>query len=330
MVKKYMLRFILCCIFLIISACTTAFASFKALDSVSFGPNEFGGNYDDVFKDNGTKFKFEYKETEANGPELIIKNKKDIVFSQPVTALGKYYSMTLTRIQDVDSGRIFYIAQRVYGGPQSKDTYSYLLGYDEKTGKWKKYIDIKNYYAPINYGFAGMTIRYGKLTLYHFGSKYHSYTLTWNNNKQNFDYIDNGTVDKTYFNSALVYNPKYRPVYAHMDGETYLDLDSVSTVKDTESTWVFTATLYSTIRNSDILPRDGYSLKAMVDKQNHRAWIWDDRKQQWQEIPMHSVPYGYQLSSCVAVNWIYQHRYGEFLGGLGGSMQYVANSYRGN
>lgn len=327
--NKNVLRFMLCCLFFIVSIGTTAFASFKPLDSISFGPNEFGGNYDDVFKDNGIKFKFEYT-TKGVSPQLIIKNKKNVVFTQPVTSLGKYYSMTLTRIQDADTGRIFYIAQRVYGGPKSQETYSYLLGYDSTTGTWKKYVDIKNYYSPILYGFSGMTIRYGKLTLYHFGRQYHSYTLTWNDAKQVFDYTDNGVVDNSYFNSALVYNRQYRPVYAHMDSEIYLDINSINTLEDTDSRWIFTATSYSTIRNSDVLPRDGHSIKAMVDKVNHRAWSWNEEKQQWVELPMHSVPYGYQMPSCIAINWAYQHRYGTFLGNLGGVMTSMAQNYKGN
>lgn len=324
--NKNVLRFMLCCLFFIVSIGTTAFASFKPLDSVSFGPNEFGGNYDAVFKDNGIKFKFEYT-TKGGSPQLIIKNKKNVVFTQPVTSLGKYYSMTLTRIQDADTGRIFYIAQRVYGGPKSKETYSYLLGYDSTTGTWKKYVDIKNYYSPILYNHSGMTIRYGKLTLYHFGSQYHSYTLTWNDGKQDFDYIDNGITDLSYFNSALAYNHQYRPVYAHMDSETYLDVNSINTTEDTDLLWVFTAKLCYTIRNSDVLS-DAGTITAMINKKSRRAWIWNG--QHWIEIPMHtSPPSAIYIASSVAINWAYQYRYGQFLGTLGGSMPAIAKDYKG-
>lgn len=307
----------------------SAFATFTPLNSVSFGPNEFGGNYDDTFKDNGVQFNLAYVEKGQSGPEFVVKKKGKVIYTKPVSSLGKYYSIHVVRIKNNDDGRIFYIVQRpsgLYGG-----AFSYLMGYDEKADKWQEYADIKNYYNPTGRDYhKGFTIHYGKLCAYHYNTDlYHTYNLFWDSAKNWFGFTDEGSVKTEYFQSALVYNPRYRPTYAHMDGETYVDLNSIFTWKEEGTIWVFDVDTYSVGRNSDVLGTK-YTNKYMIDKSSRRAWRFDKKKETWEELPMHSCPYGYQFSSCVAINWCVQHKYGYFLGNLGGEMNYSVRHYKGN
>lgn len=236
----------------VLSLCTAVpgFASFVPVHSVVFGPER--NNYDDSFKDHGNKFHISY--TRENGvPQIIVKSHGKVIYTKEVPSLGRFYTMEIHQIVNEDDGRNFYIVQ-------SKDSeFSYLMGYDERKKEWQTYTEAQNYYSPVP-GEAvheGITIHYGDLGVYHFNNlndSYHWYKLFWDKNADWFGYREGEETRRTtYFNSALVYNPQYRPVYANADYETYLDMDSIDTDKDKNGVWTFTARKYETIMESDIL-----------------------------------------------------------------------------
>lgn len=314
-------------VLLSLCAAVPAFATFAPVHSVVFGPDR--NNYDDSFKDHGNKFHISY--TREDGvPRIVVKQHSKVIYTKEVPSLGRYYTMEIHQIVNEDDGRNFYIVQ-------SKDSeFAYLMGYDEKSKSWQTYTDARNYYSPVA-GEAvheGITVHYGDLGVYHFNNlsdRYHWYKLFWDKNADWFGYKEGKETRRTtYFNSALVYNPQYRPVYANADYETYLDMDSFDTDKDKDGVWTFTAKKYETIMESDILTGEGQKVKYRIDTNTGRAYIYNKQTRQWDELPIHSTPSSAEMADSVAVNWACKHHFGFFLGDLGGAMgRYIAD-YKGD
>ena len=313
---------------LAVTLCTSfsALASFSPVHSVVFGPER--NNYDDSFKDHGNKFHISY--ARENGvAQIIVKQHSKVIYTKEVPSLGRYYTMEIHQIVNNDDGRNFYIVQ-------SKDSeFAYLMGYDERTKSWQTYTDARNYYSPVA-GEAvheGITLHYGDLGVYHFNNlsdQYHWYKLFWDNKAQWFGYKEGAENRRTtYFNSSLVYNEQYRPIYAQGDYETYLDMKSISTDTDKDGVWTFTARKHETILESDILTGEGQKVKYRVDTNKSKAYIYDKSTKQWNELTMHSTPSPEQMADSVAVNWACQQHFGYFIGDLGGAMARYAADYKG-
>lgn len=178
------------CIFMAVFLIPCAsLANFTQLDRVTFH-NERGtmtANWDDSFKDYGTKINISLIKGNSGRRVFTVKQKGKVVYQYPVAVADNGYVMQ--RVRDDASGRIFYILHTGEIG-------GYVFGYDPENGVWNKYIDVKNYYAGLNYDFSGINLKNGDMDLYFSQSTspyaHHDYRLFWNNTANWFGYEDLG------------------------------------------------------------------------------------------------------------------------------------------
>jgi hypothetical protein len=313
---------------LILSTTQLCFATFSAQDTfvlgaeLDYSTNQYVNRNDKTFVDKGNSFDFSYIPENGLVSNFTIKRDNKIIYTKAINALSANSSIRVIRIKDTDNGRNFYII-----GMQYK--LKYLMGYNEKENKWKIYVDADNYYNSSDKGYYGITIHNGQLCIYQQGvEKYHRYILTLDSSSDSFVAKDEGELELNYFDDSYNYDPDYRPLYAHMDEESYVDLSSLRTISDLDDIWIFEVKGVSTGRNSDIGKTYG-PIRYKVEKSTRRAWCFDDRKFIWSELPMHSTPAGYQTAACACVNWCYAYKYGKLLGNFD-LMDYMLKTYKGN
>jgi hypothetical protein len=283
-------------------------------------------NWSDSFKEGKDKYMFYCNHNAISPSELIIKQKGKVVYTKQLPPIEKISRTQVIQIKDDLTNRIFYIIdnQDYHHG------FGYIIGYDSVKGQWQEYINRKNYYAPIK-GHQGISVRHGDIVIYNCSGVYdnQAYRLFWNKSANWFGYEDLGFSKKGYFDDALNQNPKYRPLYAHMDYEEYLVVDSILTWQEDDTTWEFNADIISAFRNTDLVVGK-YAGKYKINKRTRQAWRWNSKKNQYDELPMFSSPYGFQMSACALVNWCYMIKYGQFLGNQLSGTTYILNVYNGD
>jgi hypothetical protein len=297
----------------VIFLCTSmAFASFTVIKNMTWHTSYDGleNNWSDSFTEGKNKYMFYCNHNAVAPSELVIKQKEKVVYTKQLPPIEKTSRTHAIQIKDDLTGRIFYIIDN----QDYKNGFGYIIGYDPVKGEWQEYIDKKNYYTPIR-GRQGISIRHGDAVIYNCGGvdDNQAYRLFWDKSANWFGYEDLGFSRRGYFDDALNQNPKYRPLYAHMDYEQYLVVDSIFTWQDDDTTWIFDADVVNAFRNTDLIV-DKWSGKYKINKNTHQAWVWNSKKEEYEELPMFSSPYGFQMLSCSLVNWCYMIKYGQFLG----------------
>jgi hypothetical protein len=309
----------------VVFLCTsTAFASFTVVKNMTWHTSYDGleNNWSDSFTEGKNKYMFYCNHNETAPSELVIKQKGKVVYTKQLPPIGKMSTIKAIQIKDDSTGRIFYIINNF--------AFGFIIGYDPVKGEWQEYVDKKNYYTPIH-GYQGISIRHGDVVIYNCGGVYDNqvYRLFWDKSANWFGYEDLGFSRRGYFDDALNQNPKYRPLYAHMDYEQYLVVDSIFTWQDDDTTWVFDADIVDAFRNTDLIvsKRSG---KYKINKRTRQAWAWNSKEEQYKELPMFSTPYGFQMASSSLVNWCYMIKYGQFLGNNPSVTTHPLDIYNGN
>lgn len=132
---------------------------------------------------------------------------------------------------------------------------------------------------------------------------------------------------QAYFKGAPAYNSNYRPIYAHMRVETYVDLSSINIVQN-DNTWlVFNVLTVNADEDSDIVRENNKTIRFKVNKHSREAWVANNSD--WNYINFNRSPYGYEQSAFVAVNMCYEYMYGEFLNDSSGSAISTGSDYKG-
>ncbi len=121
---------ILVTLFLLVLTCTAS-ANFVQLNRTSVGARLRDVRYITTFNDYGSKFRFSFRSQGHKPGVLTVKKDNKVIYSDKVPFAGYAY---MNRIQDEDSGRIFYIL----GNTELRGI---IMGYDPQTGKWIKYVD---------------------------------------------------------------------------------------------------------------------------------------------------------------------------------------------
>lgn len=309
----------------VVFLCTsTAFASFTVIKNMTWHTSYDGleNNWSDSFTEGKNKYMFYCNHNETAPSELVIKQKGRVVYTKQLPPIGKMWTIHATQIKDDSTGRIFYII--------NNRTFGFIIGYDPVKGEWQEYVDKKDYYTPIR-GMQGISIRHGDVVIYNCGGVHdnQAYRLFWDKSANWFGYEDLGFSRRGYFDDALNQNPKYRPLYAHMDYEQYLVVDSIFTWQNDDTTWIFNADIVTAFRNTDLIEHKGAG-KFKINKNTHQAWVWNSKKEQYEELPMFSTPYGSQMLSSSLVNWCYMLKYGQFLGNNPSVTTYPLDVYNGN
>jgi hypothetical protein len=96
---------ILVTLFLLVLTCTAS-ANFVQLNRTSVGARLRDVRYITTFNDYGSKFRFSFRSQGHKPGVLTVKKDNKVIYSDKVPFAGYAY---MNRIQDEDSGRIFYI-----------------------------------------------------------------------------------------------------------------------------------------------------------------------------------------------------------------------------
>lgn len=293
-----------------------SFASFTKLNIVELGtigdPPQIRSTTTE--NDNGNTFTFSYIPDNGLTSTFTIKKGDRTIYRITKNELTVSSHVYITKIQNDKNNQIFYIINNK------------LMGYDAINNIWKIYVNLDDYYNPLGEtSNRKLTIQNGNLCIYTQGAnQQHVYILNWDNGTKNFSYIDKGVSDLVYFDDIYNYSPNYRPIYAHMDSEQYVDLASIKTIKDGD-VWIFDVNTIFTGRNSDIGIVNTY--RYMINKVTMKAWRHDPGG--WVNVPVTSDKYaGYQISSITSVNWCYAYRFGRFMGNFD-LMDQMAQKYKG-
>ncbi len=132
---------------------------------------------------------------------------------------------------------------------------------------------------------------------------------------------------QAYFKGAPAYDSNYRPIYAHMRVERYVDLSSMNIIQNDDTWLVFSVLTASTDEDSDILRKSDTATRYKINKLTREAWIANNSG--WDYLNLQRAPYGYEESSFNAVNICYAHLYGEFLNDSSGSASAYISYYKG-
>lgn len=172
--------------------CSFAFANFDTLNSVHFTGKDTpyrSNNFKLTSLDNGIPTEVRIKKDGTGFLQMTVSQNKQRVYETYLTKTGNL--MTLQRVQDEASGRIFYVMNGI--------RYGAVYGYDPINKQWQEYINAKNYYS--GYDQPNVTLRVkpeGEMELSFFvfgnpsGVPNHIYHLSWNNDTNRFDYKDLG------------------------------------------------------------------------------------------------------------------------------------------
>lgn len=114
-----------------------------------------------------------------------------------------------------------------------------------------------------------------------------------------------------YFNDALAENPNYRAISFGMGYESYVDLGSIRTIRDTGREWVFTVNVFNAKEDTGVI-EGTYTLTYKIDS-GKQAWVYEDNLSSWSPIPMGKNLKHKQLGDYVTVNQCYKLKKGEFL-----------------
>ena len=278
---------------------------------------------------------------DEDNPMLQVVSGDEVVW-QKMLPPEKVSSYGLLETIKDDNNRLFYIVgasgyTTAYYGTQedSKRVSSqYIIGENPTTNAWKEYVNVNNYYFPGEYNSPEFTIRYGELILRSgHGPYYYAYQLDYDSDKDAFTYKDLGKMEVPYFNSALAFNPRYRPIYAHMDVEEYLDVYSIKTEYEDSDTWIFTARSVSALRGSDtLLDNNRNPVKYEINRSTKQAWyydVWNHNKTGWVLLDPERSSMGYQGIFFTTVNWASKIHNGFFLYPDNYAVQGAANDYKG-
>lgn len=314
-------------------AVTSVDAIFVPTTARTFYPdkdyNNYSGNYDDDFKEGKHKINIAYNDKDGN-PKFIVKdksNKNAILLTLPSPQLK--YQAKVTQIQNKDNGQYFYIVDG------RSDKYGYLMGLDKKTGKWRVYANKDNYYNPVGSSNGeGITLHYGNISVYHHGAKHHEYWLKWDERKNDFTYEDKDSHEFTYFNSALAYDKRYRPLYAHMGTEWYLDMKSITTYANDDNVCKFSCGIRTAPWESDIISDSMGRFNFKYYKQSKKLFFEytakDGSTKKLEELDYDKSPVGVFWHNVTAAGVLaYREISGELLGDLGGDLGYIEEWYKG-
>jgi len=134
---------------------------------------------------------------------------------------------------------------------------------------------------------------------------------------------------QAYFEGAPAYNAKYRPIYAHQGIEVYVDLSSIYIVQEDTTTLRFNVLTASCQEDTDTVSESSKPMHFLVNKSTREAWIWTTNNPKWTYLDLNRAPYGYEVSSFVAVNLCYAYLYGGFLNDAYGDAAASAGFYKG-
>lgn len=275
-------------------------------------------------------------DTLYNDPAIQITEGDSAVFKKVLPPF-KPEGLWAYELQESTSKRNFYIIgvresytePTLYGGKVWKTKINeYIVGKQPTTGKWKVYANLDDYYFPRHEN-PGFSMMQEEITVR--SSNYpdmYAYKLHWNEETDSFNYTDLGEISVPYFTSALAYDSKYRPVYAHMDTEVYLDMTSITTLYEDSDTWIFTAKSLLTHRGNELLMEGKGSSKYQVNRSTKQAWYWDERNGKWKYLDSHHMA-GYMLPAYITANWAVKVRYGYFLNADDPIVQDYAKYYKG-
>lgn len=132
---------------------------------------------------------------------------------------------------------------------------------------------------------------------------------------------------QAYFQGAPAYNSNYRPVYAHMGVESYVDLSTIKVTQDTDTWLVFNVLTVTATEDSDSTKTGKEPSRFGINKKTREAWMVVDSK--WKRLELNRVPFGYEVSSFNTVNMCYLHLYGEFLNDSSGGAEASGSNYKG-
>ena len=167
--------------------CNLAFAKFVVLDDVHFDKQHSAKNYKIVSVDNGIPTEIRLKAGNYGYTRMTVKQNKKLVYITDLLTEDNIHHMQ--RVQDQDSGRIFYLL--------SQFRHATAFGYDPVKGTWQEYINSKNYYAGYDKPHANLIVNKDnelELSFFVFGDGVpnHIYQFFWDNKANWFGYRDLG------------------------------------------------------------------------------------------------------------------------------------------
>ena len=133
---------------------------------------------------------------------------------------------------------------------------------------------------------------------------------------------------QAYFKGAPAYNANYRPIYAHMGFETYVELSSLNIVENNNTWLVFNVLTASTPEDGDELRTSNTAMSFKINKQTKEAWLGSNSE--WKYLELNRSPFGFEASSFIAVNICYRYMYGNFLNDSSGIAGRYLAYYKGN
>ena len=135
-------------------------------------------------------------------------------------------------------------------------------------------------------------------------------------------------VSQAYYNGAPAYNSNYRPVYAHMGVEKYVDLTSIHVLREDDAWLEFNVLIRSAKEDADALEAGSTTIGFRVNKRSREAWLKQDAG--WKYMNLNTTsPRGYEISSISAVNLCYEYLHGEFLNDTSGMAAAAGKNYKG-
>lgn len=161
----------------------TVFAEFRDIGHAFPKDRSKNINWTVTADDNGTKIDMTYLR-QGKTAQFIVKRKGKEIFRECVPVS---YLVGIHQIQNDTDGRNFFLLGL-------SDSEALLMGYDPQSGKWQKYINVNDFYDPLNSSFIGISVKYGELYIIQSnGLQSHRYRLFWNSFKNWFGYDDLGT-----------------------------------------------------------------------------------------------------------------------------------------
>lgn len=118
-----------------------------------------------------------------------------------------------------------------------------------------------------------------------------------------------GVTSQAMWNSWLAANPNYRPISYGQYIETYVDLTSITTKKNTSSQWIFAVNHFTSQEDSGIIGRT-FTVYYKVNKGTSDAWV--NYGNGWKYLPMNEYPSHSQQSAFNAINYCYAYIFGTY------------------
>lgn len=135
------------------------------------------------------------------------------------------------------------------------------------------------------------------------------------------------TFSNAAWNSWLAENPSYRPIHYSQYKESYVDLTSITTKKNTSKQWVFAVNQFTSREDSGIIGNT-MTVYYKVNKGTNDAWV--NYGSGWTYIPMNEYPSHAQQGAYNTINYCYAYMFGYYFNDYNGATsKWGAKTYKG-